>query len=78
MNWKFIWTGSLSTLTGVDFADSNIGYVCGNRNKYYYEQGVLAKAVDGGDTWNFITIPFPANFSGSGFYKRRHELGGRR
>jgi len=63
VNWKFIWTGSLSTLTGVDFADSNIGYVCGNGNKYYYEQGVLAKTVDGGDTWNFITIPFPANFS---------------
>ena len=63
VNWKFVWTGSLSQLTGVDFTDNNIGYACGNGNKYYYEQGFLAKTVDGGDSWTSITIPFAANFS---------------
>lgn len=61
--WKFVWLNTLSNLTGVDFADQNTGYACGNGNRFYYEKGVLFKTGDGGNTWDSVNVPFDANFS---------------
>lgn len=63
LSWKFVWTKTLSNLTSVDFPESNTGYACGNGNNYYFDQGILRKTIDGGSTWDTLTLPFDANYS---------------
>lgn len=56
-NWTNQATSHTSSIYGIDFVNSNTGYICGG--SAFGGIGQMSKTTDGGATWNLLSLPSP-------------------
>jgi photosystem II stability/assembly factor-like uncharacterized protein len=60
-NWTVQTTSHTAAIRDIEFLNSNTGFITGGRFNANGILGEFSKTTNGGNTWNYISLPSPAN-----------------